>query len=156
MRRFTATTPIAGGFPRAASGLVLLAGLLGLSGCDMSSTPHEAIIGNWRSNAQLTLESVVATEGMTAQTRRFLEADFFGYQEVEIRENDSRTINPRDNYDSGYEPYEVLEVADDYVRIRAWNNFFRNYDVRTLYLDGDCYYEIFAGFRFRQYFCRHG
>lgn len=135
---------------------VLLIGLLALPGCEWRSTPHEAILGKWRSNAQLTLESLVVTKGITPQTRAFLEGDFFGYIEVEIREKSSRTTDKRDNYDSGIEPYEVLEVADGFVRIRAWSNFFQDYDVRTLYLDGDCYYEIFAEFNFRQYFCRYG
>ena len=134
----------------------LVIGFSTLPGCDFRASPHEAIIGKWRSNAQLTLESVVETQGLSPQTRAFLERDFFGHQEVEIRESDSRTIDERDNYDSGYEPYEVLEVADGYVRIRAWSNFFQGYDIRTLYLEGDCYYEIFAGFSFRNYFCRTG
>ena len=138
----------------AAVALVLAA--LALPGCDLDTAPHEAILGKWRSNAQLTLESVVETRGMTSQSRAFLKGDFFGHQEVEIREFDSRTTNPRDNYDSGYEPYEVLEVADGYVRIRAWSNFFQDYAVRTLYLEGDCFYEIFAGFEFRTYFCPTG
>ena len=135
---------------------VLLVGFLALPGCDNQSIPHKAILGKWRSNAQLTLESVIVTEGITPQTRAFLENDFFGYMVVEIRENESRTTNEKDNYDSGYEPYEVLEITDDYIRIKAWSNFFQNYDERKLYLDGECYYEIFAEFKFREYFCRHG
>lgn len=134
----------------------LLIGILALSGCDRPPIPHEAIVGKWKSNAQLTLESVVVTEGITPQTRAFLERDFFGHLVVEIRENDSRTTNERDDYDSGFEPYEVLEVTNDYIRIKAWSNFFQDYDERILHLDGDCYYEIFAGFKFRQYFCRYG
>ena len=135
---------------------ILLIGLLLLSGCSDDSIPHHAILGKWRSNAQLTLESVIVTEGITPQTRAFLERDFFGHMIIEIREKESRTTNEKDNYDSGFEPYEVLEISDDYIRIKAWSNFFQDYDERILYLDGDCYYEIFAEFKFREYFCRHG
>jgi len=134
----------------------LLIAILTMSGCDGKSIPHEAILGKWKSNAHLTLESVFVADGITPQTRAFLERDFFGHLVVEIRENDSRTTNERDNYDSGYEPYEVLEIGDDYIRINAWSNFFQAYDERTLYFDRDCYYEIFASFKFRQYFCRYG
>lgn len=134
--------------------IMVLFALLGLVACDSKPPRHSAILGKWRSNAQLTLESVVETKGITPRTRAFLESDFFGHQEVEIREDDTRTTDQRDDYDSGYEPYQVLEIADGYVRIRAWSNFFQGYDVRTLYLDGDCYYEIFAEFAFRNYFCR--
>jgi hypothetical protein len=136
--------------------IIFILGCLLLAGCEKPSVPHEAILGKWKSNAQLTLESVFLTKGMTPQTRAFLESDFFGHLEVEIRESDSRTTDERDSYDSGYEPYEVLEVSEEFVRIKAWSNFFQDYDERTLYLDGDCYYEIFAEFKFRQYFCRHG
>lgn len=135
---------------------VLLIGILALSGCELNSTPHQAILGKWRSNEQLTLESIVVTEGITPQTREFLEGDFFGHLEIEIRETVSRTTIQRDNYDSGFEPYQVVEVSDDFIRIRAWSNFFQNYDVRTLYLDGECYYEIFVEFNFREYFCPSG
>jgi hypothetical protein len=101
---------------------LLLIGFLALSGCNFQSVPHDAILGKWKSNAQLTLRSMNATEGLTTH--------------------------------SGFEPYEVLEVADSYVRIKAWSNFFQNYDERILYIEGSCYYEIFKHFRFRQYFCK--
>ena len=135
---------------------ILVIGILLLAGCEGRSVPHDAILGKWKSNAQLTLESVFVTEGITSRTRAFFENDFFGHLVVEIREKESRTFDPRDDYDSGYEPYEVLEVSKEFIRIKAWSNFFKDYDERVLYLDGDCYYEIFAEFKFRQYFCRHG
>ena len=132
----------------------LLVAALALSGCEIQTVPHAAILGKWKSNARLTLQSVNRTPGLSALSRALLEDDFFGHLETEIREKDSRTINEKDNYDSGFEPYEVLEVTDDFVRIKAWNNFFQDYNERVLYLDGDCYYEIFKQFKFRQYFCR--
>jgi len=133
---------------------ILLVAALALSGCEIQTVPHAAILGKWKSNARLTLQSVNRTPGLSAMSRALLEDDFFGHLETEIRESDSRTISEKDNYDSGFEPYEVLEVTDDFVRIKAWNNFFQDYDERVLYLEGDCYYEIFKQFKFRQYFCR--
>ena len=112
-------------------------------------------MGNWKSNARLTLESMNATEGITPQTRAFLEDKFFGYLTIEIGESGSRTTNDKDSYDSGFEPYKVLEVSDKYVRIEAWSNFFQSSDERTLYLEGECHYEIFVGYGFRTYFCRY-
>lgn len=125
-------------------------------GCGNQSVRHEAILGKWKSNARLTVESVKETEGITLQTRTFLEDDFFGYMTVEIRENESRTTNEKDNFDSGVEPYEVLEITDAYVRIKAWSNFLQTFDERVLYLEGDCYYEIVVGYQFRTYYCRYG
>lgn len=133
---------------------IMLSCLLALQGCQFQSVPHEAILGKWKSNVQLTLKSISSTKGLTSQSRSFLQDDFFGYLETEFKESESRTTNQRDNYDSGFEPYEVLEVSDKHVRIRAWSNFFQNYDERVLYLEGDCYYEIFRQFGFRQYFCK--
>lgn len=129
---------------------------LALPGCAYQPVPHAAILGKWKSDARLTLQSINNTEGLSAQSRAFLEDEFFGHQEMEIREKDSRTTNQKDNYDSGLEPYVVLEVANNYVRIKAWSNFFQGYDERILYLEGDCYYEIFKQFNFRQYFCKYG
>lgn len=136
------------------SRIVILFFFVALQGCQVQSVPHEAILGKWKSNARLTLKSMNNTKGLTRQSRAFLEDDFFGYLETEIRENESRTTNQRDSYDSGFEPYDVLEVSDEFVRIRAWSNFFQDYDERVLYLEGDCFYEIFRQFGFRQYFCR--
>ena len=134
---------------------VTLVAVLALSGCEYQPVPHAAILGKWKSNARLTLESVGRTQGLSAQSRAILKDGFFGHLETEIREDESRTFSEKDNYDSGFEPYQVLEVSDEYVRIKAWNNFFQDYDERVLYLEGDCYYEIFKQFEFRQYFCRN-
>ena len=144
------------GFPLYSAAMAVLMGVLALSACGTGTVPHEAILGKWKSNAPLTLQSMYATEGLAPHSRAFLNNAFFGYMETEIRETESRTTNKRDNYDSGFEPYTVLEVTDRFVRIKAWNSFFQDYDVRTLYLEGNCYYEIFKVFRFRQYFCRNG
>lgn len=135
--------------------LVLVAALT-LMGCDPKPVEHEAILGKWRSNVPLTLKSLDDIEGITPQTRAFLANDFFGHLVVEIQVDKSRTTHEKDDYDSGFEPYEVLEVSDDYIRLKTWNNFFQDYDERTLYLEGNCYYEIFVEFEFRTYFCRQG
>ena len=132
----------------------LLIAALAVSGCGNPSVPHAAILGKWKSNARLTLQSVSKTPGMSTLSRAFLQDDFFGHLETEIRESESRTISEKDDYDSGFEPYEVLEVSDNFVRIKAWNSFFQDFDERILYLEGDCYYEIFKQFKFREYFCR--
>ena len=129
---------------------------LALHGCEYQLVPHNAIVGKWKSNEQLTLRSLAGIEGITPQSRAFLEDGFFGHLETEIGEKESRTTDQRDDYDSGLEPYEVLEVSDEYVRIKSWSNFFQDYQERILYLEGDCYYEIFKQFEFRQYFCRIG
>ncbi len=137
--------------PFTAVALMIVAGL---AGCGEVPPPHQAIIGKWKSNEKLTLMSVDRVEVMSPQTRAFLRDDFFGHLVIHIDEKASRTTHARDDFDSGLEPYHVVEVTDDYVRIRAWSNFFKNYDTRTLYLSGDCYYVMFEGFQFREYFCK--
>jgi len=140
--------------PRAAATVGMLFLGLFLTACESSLVPHSAIVGKWKSNAPLTLRSLADTKGMAPQSRAILENNFFGHLETEIGESASRTIDQRDQYDSGDEPYEVLEISDGYIRIKAWSNFFQDYGERTLYLEGDCYYEVFKQFEFRQYFCR--
>ncbi len=144
------------GFLLRPTAMAVLMGILALSACGTGTVPHEAILGKWKSNAPLTLQSMHATDGLAPQSRALLNNAFFGHMETEIRETESRTTNKKDNYDSGFEPYTVLEVTERFVRIKAWNSFFQDYDVRTLYLEGNCYYEIFKVFHFRQYFCREG
>lgn len=130
--------------------------LLLSAGCADQRVPHEAILGIWKSNAELTEESLKDSGKLSPHSRDFLTDDFFGHQVVEIRENESRTTHEKDNYDSGFEPYQVLEVSERFVRIKAWSNFFKSYDERVLYLEGNCYYEIFRHFGFRTYYCKEG
>lgn len=116
---------------------------------------HSVLIGKWKSNEKLTLESMNSVEGITPKARELFENDLFGHLVIEYKENEYRAINEKDNYDSGFIPYEVLEVTDRYIRIKEWCDILKEYEESTLYLDGDCYYIITSKFNFKEYFCRY-
>ena len=114
------------------------------------------LLGKWKSNEKLTLASMNSVEGVTPKARESFENELFGHLMVEFREKKYRTINDKDNYESGFVPYEVLEVTDRYIRLREWSDLLKEYEGSTLYLDGECYYVMTSKFNFREYFCRFG
>jgi len=131
--------------------------LLGASilfGCEQQAVSHRAIVGTWKSNAERTLESMNSVEGVTPKAREYLEKDFFGHLVNEIREHDSRSFDARGGFDSGYEPYEVLEVTDKYIRAKQWSSLLQEFQERTLYIENECYYVLITKFQFREYFCK--
>lgn len=135
---------------------LILFGALLLLGCQGHEIPHGALLGKWKSSEKLTLESMNSVEGVTAKARELLENNFFGNLVVEYKENEYRAINAMDEYDSGFVPYEVLEVTDKYIRIKEWNDLLGEQEESKIYLEGDCYYVITSKFNFREYFCRNG
>jgi hypothetical protein len=125
-------------------------------GCDSSPVPHAAILGNWKSNEELTLRSMNKIGEIDSEVRKYLDNDFFGHLEVEWLRSTSRAVNPKDEFDTGFEPYEVLEVTPKYIKVRVWSSILEDYDESTMYLEGNCYYVITSKYEFREYFCRQG
>ena len=136
--------------------LVALAVILMLNGCGGKVVPHSTLLGKWKSNEKLTLESMNGVEGVTKKAREVFENNFFGHLVVEYKEKEYRSINDKDNIESSFVPYEVLEVTDRYIRIREWSDLLKENEESTLYFEGDCYYVITSKFNFREYFCRYG
>lgn len=135
---------------------VILISSLALSACDDRPVAHHIILGKWKSNAELTLQSMNSAEGVTPKAKTIFEDDFFGHLEVEWKEKESRAINVRDDYDSGYEPYEVVEITEEYIKVKEWSDILQQHDEYTLHFEGNCYYIITSKFEFREYFCKQG
>ena len=135
--------------------LVAFVVLLMLIGCDEGVVPHSALLGKWKSNEKLTLDSMNSVAGVVPKVRELFENDFFGHLVVEYKENEYRSINEKDNYESSFKPYEVLEVTDGYIRIRDWNDLLKDSEETTLHFEGDCYYALTTKYNFREYFCRY-
>ena len=87
------------------------------------------------------------------QVRAALENDYYGHLVVEYRADTVRAYFDDGNYDSGYQPYEVVEVTDDYVVTREWNEVLAEFGDSTTYLDGECIYGVAAEYQYREYFC---
>ena len=124
-----------------------------LSGCGGSETKHHYLFGVWKSNEEMTLDSMNQVDGVTEKARELLEDDFFGNLVVEYREKETRAINEKDDFDTGFLPYEVLEVSEDRIRIKESSEILGETET-TIYPEGDCYYVIVSKFEFREYFCR--
>lgn len=129
---------------------------IALLGCENRLVPHYAFLGKWKSNEKLTLASMNRAKDVTPEARALFENDFFGHLVIEHKEHESRATNEKDDYDSGFEPYEVVEVTDKYIRIKEWSELLQQFDETTLYLEGDCYYVITSKYEFREYFCKYG
>jgi hypothetical protein len=94
-----------------------------------------------------------SAEGVTEEARTLFENDFFGQLVVEYKENESRSVIERDDFDTGFQPYQVVEVTEDYIRIKESSKILGDTET-TIYPDGECFYVIVSKFQFREYFCR--
>lgn len=122
--------------------------------CDASADSHRALLGHWKSNAEKTLASMRATKGLPAKARALFENGFFGNLKVQWRERETRAVDERDGFDSGFQPYQVVEVASGSVKVQINSDDLLIQQEITLYFDGDCYYTLISKFAFREYFCR--
>lgn len=123
---------------------------LALAAC--SQPAHHAIIGTWRSDAPKTLESAREQGALPAEGQEPLGQDVYGHLIVEYRVDTVRAWFDNTNYDSGYRPYEVVEVTDAYVVTREWNEILKEFETSTTWVEGDCIFgKAEAGFR--EYFC---
>ncbi len=115
--------------------------------------PHAAIIGTWKSDAARTIDAVDDVDDIAAEVRAAFIDDYFGRLVIEYRLDTVRAHFDNSDYDSGYRPYEVVEVKDEYVITREWNEILRIYEESTTYIDPPCIYGISAEYGFREYYC---
>ena len=115
---------------------------------------HAAIIGVWKSDAARTIDAMDEVDSISAEVRTALAEDYFGHLFIEYRTDTVRAWFDNSDYDSGQRPYEVLEITDDYVVTREWNEILRIYEESTTYIDPPCIYGVSAEYGFREYYCR--
>ena len=114
---------------------------------------HAAIIGTWQSDAARTIDALDDVDGISPEVREALADDYFGHLFIEYREDTVRAWFDNSDYDSGERPYEVVEVTDEYVVTREWNEILRIYEESTTYIDPPCIYGVSAEYGFREYYC---
>ena len=119
-----------------------------------ASSPERALLGVWKSDAPRTLESMRALDGIPADRRAALERDYYGHLTVEYRADVVRGRMDDGRYDSGYQPYKVVEATPEYVVTDEWNEILHEFRRSTTYFDGECIYGWAAEYRYREYFCR--
>jgi len=119
----------------------------------LAAPPHEAIIGTWKSDAARTIDAMDDVDGISADARAALAGEYFGHLFIEYRVDTVRAHFDNSDYDSGFQPYEVVEVTDEYVVTREWNEVLRVYEESTTYIDSPCIYGISSSYGFREYYC---
>lgn len=121
-------------------------------------SPHEELIGFWRSNEAKTLESMHATPSVTKEAKQFLEDGFFGHYVVEFRKDTYRALSEieEENIEEFYKyyPYKIVEKGEDYYLIESYSLLLEENEIRKIYMEGDCYYSLISKWDFRDYYCR--
>jgi hypothetical protein len=125
-----------------------------LSGC--ASQPRPTLLGTWKSDVERTLASMRATPGIPDATRAALADDYYGHLIVEYRKKTMRAHFDDRKYDSGYQPYRVVETAPGYVVTDDWNEVVGEFQRTTTYFDAECIYGLAPEYGFREYFCPLG
>lgn len=128
--------------------------LAALSSASLAAEPpHASIIGKWKSDAARTIDAVDDIDDISAEVRAAFTDDYFGHLVIEYRVDTVRAHFDNADYDSGFQPYEVVEVSDAYVITREWNEILRIYEESATYIDPPCIYAISAEYGFREYYC---
>jgi len=136
---------------RALSSCILVLAGVSVIGC--AAPAHRAIIGTWKSDAQRTLQSMREIADMPPQARSYFENDFYGHLIVEYRVDTVRARFDNSGYDTGYQPYQVVEVTDGKIVTREWNEILKIFETSETFFDDGCIYGISAQYAFREYFC---
>jgi hypothetical protein len=135
---------------RAARVLVLL---LAVAAAACAGSPARALVGVWKSDAARTLESMRATAGIPDDTRRALEAGYYGHLLIEYRKSTVRAWFDNSSYDSGRRPYRVVSADERRIVTSEWNELLGHFEESTTYRDGECVYGLAAEWTYREYFC---
>ncbi len=112
------------------------------------------LVGTWKSNEKLTLQSMEKTKGIPEKTREAFRNDFFGKLTIKVKE---KTFSA---YFDG-KPLE-LDIKYEVIQINTNNYLIKSYDApsqdtseQKIIIEGDCYYTLISNWQFREYFCRH-
>jgi len=133
--------------------------LLSLSACEQN-IEHQDLIGIWKSNKELTLESIrqSKSENITEKHEEIWSKLGFGEEIYEYRKDKVRlsvdSMEEKFNFTDKYRRYSVLEVTDEYFEIKSYDIVFEKLMVKKLFRKGDCFYEYMSHYEFKNYYCR--
>jgi len=130
--------------------LAIVTSFLALGGC--ANSPCD-LCGEWRSNADLTLDEMARSDKLSDKQRRFFSDNFFGRLTVETRESSSRAYFPDDDLSSiSWEPSEVILKRGNSLLVKE--RLGGKTIVRSVLLRGDCYRVDQPDLGFGEWFCR--
>ena len=127
-----------------------------LFGC--SNDDHQGLIGFWKSNEKMTLESMRSTPGITKEAKAIFNNNFFGKLIIEYKSDTYRSLyenekdNPKEFYQ--YQPYKVIEVTDKYYVTESYSDLLGENEKQKLYRVGECCYAYVTKWNFKEFFCR--
>lgn len=130
--------------------------LLLLVGCESEAPPlPEAFLGTWRSDEQLTLESLTYATAVPDDVRAQFENDFFGRLVVMFTETERSSFF----IDQGQLPvtveHNIADAGDNFVTfIEPANDELGLSTERTWYIDGDLIAVPIEEWGFTEYFRR--
>jgi hypothetical protein len=115
----------------------------------------ESFLGRWQSNEALTLADMRKHPEVSEKARAVFEAKFFGRLVQVIRERDFATYWVDEKpAQLAFQTYVSVTInARDSVTVVVRDEF-NEFNKRTLYLEGQCFYALVTKWRFREYFCR--
>lgn len=117
-------------------------------------TMIEKLQGVWQSDADMTLDSMRGVTGMSPRAKAMLEDDFFGRLVVEYQGQTRRAYLQDDDYDTGFEPFEIIDERAKSIVLREWNVVLDDYFTEEIHFEDSCYYVFTGKPIFREYFCR--
>ena len=115
---------------------------------------NNPLIGEWQSDEALTLASMRSDEDVTRTARRHFENDFFGHLHVEYRADTVRYWLDNADFDTGFQPYKIVEISESQVVTEEWGEQSGKRQEQIVYFFEDCFYVFASKFNFKEFFCR--
>ena len=112
-------------------------------------------IGKWKSNEQMTLQSMNGKKNIPEKMVKLFTKDFFGKLIIEIKEETVSSYFVDDNeWKQENLPYTKKVLSPNSIFISYTD---KETDIKLEYeyiFENNCFYTLVSKFQFREYFCR--
>ena len=117
------------------------------------------LLGVWKSNEKMTLESMNRVEGVTKKSKKLFSNNFFGKLILDFRsDHELKSSIPGETDDleefNEYQPFEILSSTKDYVELRMYSEILNESMTQKYYFNEECLYVYTTKWNFREYFCK--
>ncbi len=117
--------------------------VFGIESKSQTSPEKYSLVGEWRSNTELTLKSLDEIENISEDSRSYLKKNIFGRLTVEFTETETRSYFGKDGKKSSrFVAYKILEQNENHIKIENYDPLTEKQLVSTLFWEQDCYYEL--------------
>ena len=117
------------------------------------------LLGIWKSNEAMTLESMNKTAGVTQKAKKLFSNEFFGKLILDFRsDHELKSFIPGETDDleefNKYGPFEILATNSEYIELKQYSEILNESMTQKYYFNEECLYVYISKWRFREYFCR--